>query len=527
MTSAFIIEVNSQLRPDPNNESAALLRVLIYKIDSTTFGGDVPPIPPQWTGPPHTPIQVQAILYASLAASLFSAFLAMLGKQWLNRYMSTDMRGTAIERSQSRQQKLNGIVTWYFDYVMESLPLMLQAALFLLGCALSRYLWEIDTTVASVILGVTSLGILLYLFIVIAGSVFASCPYQTPGSRILKSATSALISTTLAVVATFRHGFTTFRHAFRYSATVNVFQINAVYHSPWWSRDQVKSFLRDVLNELPPALASDGACLGQAVIQPLVALFHQVYTWLSGAPSTLTHQMDQQITLLDLYCISWILQISLEKDHHLSALEHLVTMLELSNFDPSIVAGCFGALVSCVKVADGIVMATQGLEKLATLSALCLLYTFSHLSVISPSSGVLVDVCQQYIRIFPPNIRFNGLPFHHTFGAIHFTLHQGWRHQGQGVRQEGHGQVQWKNYKLSSWEDIVFTHAVTKLAQSEYQKRKKVPCWILRFILHTLSIVPLPSTLVIVNCLSIIAICLDCDLSEIRNMTSDERYAHA
>ena len=37
-------------------------------------------------------VDVQAILYASLTISFFSAFLAMLGKQWLNRYASTDMR---------------------------------------------------------------------------------------------------------------------------------------------------------------------------------------------------------------------------------------------------------------------------------------------------------------------------------------------------------------------------------------------------------------------------------------------------
>ena len=150
VTSAFIIEVNSELQPDPNDETAALLRVLIYKIDNTTFGDDVP-TPPQWTGPPHSIVQVQAILFASLAASLFSAFLAMLGKQWLNRYDSTDMRGTEIERAQSRQQKLNGIIAWYFHYVMESLPLMLQGALLLLGCALSHYLWEVNITVASVV----------------------------------------------------------------------------------------------------------------------------------------------------------------------------------------------------------------------------------------------------------------------------------------------------------------------------------------------------------------------------------------
>ena len=100
MTSAFIIQVHPQLQPDQNEETAALLHVLIHKVDNTTFGDDTPTIP-QWSGPPHMIVQVQAMLYASLATSLFSAFLATLGKQWLNRYASTDMWGTAIERSQN------------------------------------------------------------------------------------------------------------------------------------------------------------------------------------------------------------------------------------------------------------------------------------------------------------------------------------------------------------------------------------------------------------------------------------------
>jgi hypothetical protein len=100
-------------------------------------------------------VDVQAILYASLSGSLLSAFLVMLDKQWLNRYASTDMRGSAIERSQNRQRKLDGIVGWYFDSAMESLQLMLQVTLLLLGCALSRYLW-ISRTIALVVLGVTS-----------------------------------------------------------------------------------------------------------------------------------------------------------------------------------------------------------------------------------------------------------------------------------------------------------------------------------------------------------------------------------
>ena len=68
----------SHVQPDPNEEMTAL-RVLIMRaimpLSATTFLQSR-------SGPDPRPIkQAQATLYASLAASLFSTFLAMLGKQ--------------------------------------------------------------------------------------------------------------------------------------------------------------------------------------------------------------------------------------------------------------------------------------------------------------------------------------------------------------------------------------------------------------------------------------------------------------
>ena len=57
---------------------------------------------------------------------------------------------------------------------------MLQIALLLLGCALTRYLWKISRTIALVVLVITSFGLLFYICILVAGSVSDSCPYQTP-----------------------------------------------------------------------------------------------------------------------------------------------------------------------------------------------------------------------------------------------------------------------------------------------------------------------------------------------------------
>lgn len=126
-------------------------------------------------------MDVQVLLYASLGASLLAAFLAVLGKQWLNRYVR-GKGGSAIERCRDRQRKADGMKDWLFPVVMETLPLMLQAALLLLGVALSRYLWTIDHVVAVVNIAITSAGMLVYLILIVLASSSYGCPYQTPFS---------------------------------------------------------------------------------------------------------------------------------------------------------------------------------------------------------------------------------------------------------------------------------------------------------------------------------------------------------
>ena len=59
------------------------------------------------------------------------------------------------------------------------------AACSLIAWLYTFYIWEIDKTVASVDLGVTLFGLTCYAFIIIAGTVSVSCPYQTPGALML------------------------------------------------------------------------------------------------------------------------------------------------------------------------------------------------------------------------------------------------------------------------------------------------------------------------------------------------------
>ena len=573
VTSAFIIEINSELKSDPNDQTAALLRVLIYKIDNTTFGNDVPALP-QWTGPPRMAVQVQAILFASLAASLFSAFLAMLGKQWLNRYASIDVRGSAIERSQNRQRKLDGIVSWYFDHVMESLPLMLQGALLLLGCALSRYLWETNTTIASVVLGVTSFGVLFYLFIIVAGAVSVSCPYQTPGARLFRLVLN-ILRLILDILCGIPHILRRFSSILRGIVhTLNMLQqgffrcvekyveislcrkllirawdrLRATCDSPV---NVVISLLWALL--LPIGLLADiclFACLcyfGLPKAYQYAASTHrdihgeddQSEQEFESPTGVLERKPEPQTGVLDLHCILWTLRTSLEGPVRLSVLNYLSTTT-LADFDPTIVVECFDVLVGCVKATNGNMAITQGSEQLAKASALCCLHTLSHLTVTDPTSRVLKDVFQRYTRSFHFTTEFGGLPFPHTLGVIHnisYPQRVLWGYplirssatewaEPRGRRQIYRWRIQWEDYKPSGKEHIIVAHALSKFAWFENQKRggEKVPRWILRFVLHSLSKDPSPPTPVVASCLLIIAIDLGCSIPE--TMVLDDRYVH-
>jgi hypothetical protein len=70
---------------------------------------------------------------------------------------------------------------------MESLPLMLQAALRLLGYALSNYLFTINNVVAGGVVGVTAFGVLFYLLICSAVTLSYNRPSQFPVSFAIRS----------------------------------------------------------------------------------------------------------------------------------------------------------------------------------------------------------------------------------------------------------------------------------------------------------------------------------------------------
>lgn len=178
VASAFIVEIQSQIRPDYEQLSFAALAILI----NATSGIPNQITVPTWSGPDSSAIQAQATMFASLASALLAAFLAMLGKQWLNLHVE----GSFIDRNRHRELRMRGMIAWKFKFVMECLPLIMQGSLLLLGYALARYFWDLSRKVSSVIIAFTAFGLVFYLFIVSAATFSKACPFQTPISIALR-----------------------------------------------------------------------------------------------------------------------------------------------------------------------------------------------------------------------------------------------------------------------------------------------------------------------------------------------------
>lgn len=220
-----------------------------------------------------------------------------------------------------------------------------------------------------------------------------------------------------------------------------------------------------------------------------------------------------------------MLRTSLDGPVRLSALSYLATMT-LTRFDPALVIHCFDILGGCVKITDGKATIAQGMEQLATVSAMCCLHTLSHLTITDPVTSI-EDLRQRYTEAYPPETNFDALPFSHTLWVIHSIFYKTpklrvvlptradkmtlitWR--ARYARR-----VQWGEYKPSSGEYTITAHSLAKLSRFEYRRRgnRKVPRWLLRFAFHSLSKSPPPPTSAVASCLSIVATDLRCSFSD-------------
>ena len=310
VSAAFVIDVHSKLETNPNEQSVALLRAILLTLNRSAIPGETPAVPPVQEGPSSEIVTVTSLMYASLLISLLAAFVAMLGKQWLNRYLRHS-GGSMVERCGDRQRKCDGLKKWPFHFFVESLPVMLQVALLLLACALCKHMSSINNLVARVLTALTVLGVLFYLGIITAGTSSYDCPFQTPASlglrRLWMKVGPYLIPPFLPIIVTLCSlGEIVQHYILHIVSCLSHICIQHHFHS---LLDRIQTGILHVVLRLPRTGLTIRLLLRHPPLPTIQVHSHppatqEIIPWLTLEGLTTI----QMISIGDVRCVSWILR---------------------------------------------------------------------------------------------------------------------------------------------------------------------------------------------------------------------------
>jgi hypothetical protein len=181
VNSTFIIG----MQPNPGDTTNILMLQLIKIIaDIPNAANGISDLSSS-TGYPSSIVWMQTLAYASLAFSVLAAFGAVMGKQWLNSYKAARGRGSLEERGLQRQRKLDGLEYWHLQTVLGTFLVLLQISLLLFGLSLSANMWTQQSTISSIIISTTALGILFYVATILISVLHPDSPFQTAGSTLV------------------------------------------------------------------------------------------------------------------------------------------------------------------------------------------------------------------------------------------------------------------------------------------------------------------------------------------------------
>ncbi|KAG8947677.1 hypothetical protein FRC03_000972 [Tulasnella sp. 419] len=184
--TAFIIESYKDLKQDSSSLTNDLLRNMMRKMHQSSFN-EADLLLDSYAGPSPQAIVVNLFFFSSLCCSLFAAFGAVIGKQWLNHYeRESQLRSPSI-RGIERQMKYMGLTKWRFQAVVETLPTLLQFSLFFFFIGLINFLWPLSYVVAILIIVFSVVTLLFYIITLIIGILYQNSPFQTRLTEIMRN----------------------------------------------------------------------------------------------------------------------------------------------------------------------------------------------------------------------------------------------------------------------------------------------------------------------------------------------------
>ncbi|TFY64613.1 hypothetical protein EVJ58_g2513 [Rhodofomes roseus] len=176
MVTAFVLESYKSL--EPTSDDSADLRTSPSVLSSTN--------------PRTVAVRVNVFWFSSLVASVSTAFLAVLTKEWLSDLLDGRNDPHIGTRGRRLQHCHDSVQSWRLSQLLPFLPFLLHISFLLFFAGLVTFLWYIDRTVAIFAAVLVCAMTFVYCWTHVQSILSPSCPYKTSLTSLILSSAGSL-----------------------------------------------------------------------------------------------------------------------------------------------------------------------------------------------------------------------------------------------------------------------------------------------------------------------------------------------
>ncbi|KAI9443002.1 hypothetical protein H4582DRAFT_1149959 [Lactarius indigo] len=183
VVATFLVVSFQDLRPDPQDKSAAYLENIYQLLADSNRTHDVPTFPSQSFSPPKSAVWVNSLWSLSLVITLSSALLAILVQQWVRRYIKvTQPRSASGPHKRARDRAFfdKGVEDLRLRWVVDALPIFLHTSLVLFLAGFIIFSFGYNHTVLKVVVSWVGLCAVMYACFTLLPLIRHDSPYYTP-----------------------------------------------------------------------------------------------------------------------------------------------------------------------------------------------------------------------------------------------------------------------------------------------------------------------------------------------------------
>ncbi|KAG8911902.1 hypothetical protein FRC00_005623 [Tulasnella sp. 408] len=184
INTAFLAFTLPEMSADPADDTNALLLQLVIGGNGTIRSAD--DLPSAAFSPSLGVFPVNLLFSLSLTLAIITAFLAVLGQQWLIYYRKRSGGGIEYQRWEQLQRHL-GARHWRLEVILDDiLPALLQLGLVIFCVAFILYLRTLSKTMCYVIASPLALALAILLITSVIAVLDKWCPFKSTLSHFLQ-----------------------------------------------------------------------------------------------------------------------------------------------------------------------------------------------------------------------------------------------------------------------------------------------------------------------------------------------------